>query len=760
MSVKPQRLIRLSGASPSGSVRLVVLIAGIALLVIGVVSGLRDSRHTSNTSLDQTLETAAAEEAQSLSAYFERARAVDLLLAHNPAVVELFSGATDPATLKQVNEALDYLERLYPDRIGEACVIASNGVELARVVNREVAAPEDLSPDESGNPFFHPTFALAHGEVFQAKPYVSPDTNEWVISNSTLVPTPDGQKRGIAHFEVTVESFRKSAKQIKANFAMLVVEAESGRIIVDSRIPQRVGVPLGRPPDKTTEFVRSGDEAGVFASNGRRFSYRRIPNASTNANDWYAVATASEPAAVGLRLDWGTVTELLAALALIAYAGASMHLVDRLKLSAATDSLTGLPNRRALDDVEARVSAGEVGAVLLVDLDHFKDVNDSFGHDTGDRLLRELADRMSKALRRTDALVRLGGDEFAVVLSNPVEATAAVSVGHKLVRVIEQAQVIDGEDVLVSASVGVAVHPDHGTTGEKLFQSADTAMYHAKREHLSVALHSGEERATTPTLVLLGELRRAIDDRLLTTHYQPQIELATGRLSAVEALVRWPHETRGMMLPGDFLPLAEERGLMPEISKVVMEGALTHLRRWSDDGWGFGVSINLSADDLTLETITHLEELLKQYEVTPSSVCIELTEGTFLSDRAGAIELLSRLREQGVEVAIDDFGAGYSSLSYLRNLPVDQLKIDRAFISQLVGSNTDRAIVRGTVALAHDLGLTVVAEGVEDEATIDVLAELGCDRAQGFFICRPVRSDELLAWVEHRAGMARTQQHS
>jgi diguanylate cyclase (GGDEF)-like protein/PAS domain S-box-containing protein len=414
-----------------------------------------------------------------------------------------------------------------------------------------------------------------------------------------------------------------------------------------------------------------------------------------------------------------------------------------LRRQALHDGLTGLPNRELLNArlEEAIDGAGDDGstfALLLLDLDHFKDVNDALGHHAGDLLLRLIGPRLQGPLRPEDTLARLGGDEFAVLMPGTDEASARAA-GRKLLRTLDEPFDLDGSSVDIGGSLGVVLFPEHGQDAEVLMRRADVAMYVAKRAGNGCVVYDREQDHHSPEgLAFRRELRQAIDHGELELYYQPKRACLGGRLMGMEALVRWPHPTRGLVMPDEFIPLAEQTGLIAALSHWVLEAAVRQCRIWKDSGLEIPVAVNLSMRDLhDVRLPDTIEHLLAVWDVPPRLLHVEITESSLMVDPDRARQTVARLSKLGVQIAIDDFGAGYSSLAYLKKLPVDELKIDRSFVSDMGTDPSDRAIVRSTIELAHNLGLRVVAEGVEDEATARLLTELGCDEAQGYHLGRP-----------------------
>ena len=417
------------------------------------------------------------------------------------------------------------------------------------------------------------------------------------------------------------------------------------------------------------------------------------------------------------------------------------------------DPLTDLPNRahfaeRLESALAASPPAGSV-AILLMDLDHFKYVNDTLGHESGDMLLREVGARLRDAVKRPGCTVaRLGGDEFAILL--PGEwAAGARRVAAALLRTLEAPMTFDGHVVDVRASVGIAACPEHGHESSTLMRQADIAMYAAKRNNRGIIIwdekynQHGHER-----LSLMSDLRKAVDGNELALVYQPKVPLVGAATHYVEALVRWNHPKRGVVPPVDFIPFAEQVGYIRSITQWVLAHAIARCAAWRGEGLSINVSINLSARDVMDDTLPdRVAALLQVHGCAAQWIALELTESAILDDPGHAVENLKRLSALGCKLSIDDFGTGYSSLAYLRRLPLDELKIDKSFVMGMARDGSDNVIVRSTIELAHNMGLTVVAEGVEDEATLERLRTLGCDMVQGFFLSRPLAPELVAAWI-------------
>ena len=426
------------------------------------------------------------------------------------------------------------------------------------------------------------------------------------------------------------------------------------------------------------------------------------------------------------------------------------------------DALTDLPNRTLFHDRvhQALASARRehvAAAVMIMDLDRFKEVNDTLGHASGDELLKQVGLRLRESLRESDTVARLGGDEFGVLLPKVVDAEAAVAVARKLRTTLEEPFTLHGLALRMEASIGIALFPDHGPDVQSLLQRADVAMYVAKEHPSGCEVYARERDEYSPDrLTLLTELRRAIDRGQLFLHYQPKADLRTGDIQGVEALVRWQHPERGMIPPDEFIPPAQKTGVITPLTMFVLDEALRQCRTWALQGMELCVAVNLSTRNLLdVHLPDTVGELLARWEVPARLLELEITESTILADPVRAMEILSRLDEMGIRLAIDDFGTGYSSLAYLKRLPVDELKIDKSFILGMEESENDAVIVRSTIDLGRNLGLRVVAEGVETAKAWNRLLSLGCDIAQGYYLSRPVPADQLSEWLRERAAKPR-----
>jgi diguanylate cyclase (GGDEF)-like protein len=388
-----------------------------------------------------------------------------------------------------------------------------------------------------------------------------------------------------------------------------------------------------------------------------------------------------------------------------------------------------------------------------MDLDRFKEINDTLGHAAGDHVLKVVAKRLHECLRASDTVARLGGDEFGLLLPKQTEPSELVKLLEKISSAVEEPIDLDGLPLAIESSIGVAFYPDHGLNSEELMQRADVAMYAAKQESIRYAYYDKRSDDHDPLrLTIIGELRRAIEQRELVLYYQPKASLRDATVTSVEALVRWIHPQRGLVPPDEFIPQAQETGLMKPLTLYVLDEALRQLRAWQDAGIDLTVSVNLATRNL-LDVAFPDDVLagLERWGVDPARLELEITESTMLDDPFRTKIVLDRLHGMGIKLSIDDFGTGYSSLAYLRQLPVSEIKIDRSFVLHMDENPDDAVIVRSTIDLGRNLGLRVVAEGVETQEAWQQLEDLGCDVAQGYFLSRPVPADQLEDWLGARA---------
>ncbi|MHB1083428.1 MAG: putative bifunctional diguanylate cyclase/phosphodiesterase [Thiobacillus sp.] len=419
------------------------------------------------------------------------------------------------------------------------------------------------------------------------------------------------------------------------------------------------------------------------------------------------------------------------------------------------DALTKIPNRMLFEDrlnqavLMLRRKEMEF-AVFQIDLDQFKSINDSLGHHVGDVVLQEVSGRMKAVLREMDTVARMGGDEFALILSGIDNPVGAAIVAQKLIDAIVKPIVIGGHTLYVGASLGIALAPQDGETGEDLLRRADAAMYEAKQTQGGgyVFFREDLEQVAQERNQQLTELRDALANDQMVLHYQPKIDFTSHVISGAEALVRWQHPTRGLVFPDDFIPLAEKSGLIKMLTVVVLKKALAQCAVWQAEGSHLTMAVNISAINLQDEDFpSRVAELLKEHQAEASWLELEITESAIMTNPVLAIANIKQLSEMGAQISIDDFGTGYSSMTYLKQLMVAKIKIDKSFVMEMATNNSDAVIVRSTIDLGHNLGMKVIAEGVEDVESWDRLKELGCDSAQGYFMSRPLPADQFSEWL-------------
>jgi diguanylate cyclase (GGDEF)-like protein/PAS domain S-box-containing protein len=423
------------------------------------------------------------------------------------------------------------------------------------------------------------------------------------------------------------------------------------------------------------------------------------------------------------------------------------HSEEKLHHMAHHDLLTGLPNRRLFRDrlehaIQRADRSGVKLAVLFLDLDRFKDVNDSLGHTVGDALLRQVANRLKAVMRRDDTLARLGGDEFTVLMEGLQRGKDASNVAEKLVHVLSEPFPVQRHELFVGASIGISIYPQDAQSAESLLRNADAAMYRAKEAGRNTYWFYSEEMtiAALERVLLEAQLRRAIEHEELVLHYQPQVDLISGDFVGIEAFVRWIHPEKGLIPPTRFIRIAEQTGLIVPLGEWVLRTACSQAKAWLDAGIDFGsISVNVSAAQVLRGTLRDsVERILTETGLPPGRLALEVSESFIMQQPTRSIEHFIAIRELGVMMAIDDFGTGHSSLSYLKRLPIDKLKIDRSFIQDLPNDTNDAVIARAVIALGHSLQFKVIAEGVETEGQRDFLRGEGCDEAQGFLYSRPM----------------------
>ena len=427
---------------------------------------------------------------------------------------------------------------------------------------------------------------------------------------------------------------------------------------------------------------------------------------------------------------------------------------EQLKHMALHDNLTGLPNRQLLNDRLKQLFLQAqreklVFALFLIDLDRFKEINDTLGHQFGDELLKQVSQRLKSSTREKDSISRLGGDEFAVLLPH-TDIAGAQLYAERILNAMDMPFVIDNISTESKASIGIAIFPEHATDVKELMQHADIAMYQAKKLQSGYAIYDhSQNKHSLRRLKLMSDLRTAVENKKIKVAYQPLIDRDQKNVSCVEALARWQHLELGDVSPDEFIPMAEQMGLIRTLTLQILEQAAQDCKKWQQQGYSFGININISTyclQDFSLPD--EIIDLLQQSGIDPANVELEITETALMHDLSRAGKILNKLSEAGLQLAIDDFGTGFSSLNYLKNLPIDTLKIDKSFILDMFNSSNNLAIVKTIIELGHNLNCKVVAEGVEDQKSIDSLTELNVDILQGFFYSRPLKPEKFQTWLD------------
>jgi diguanylate cyclase len=593
-----------------------------------------------------------------------------------------------------------------------------------------------------------------------------------VIASTTVEPMLVGRDLGLGLDAATLESLQRAADSAVASGAVtrLRIRDLHGRVVFSQD-----GSGLGEAPEDAALAAARGEvEAEITHLNsdandsgpvGQRVVevYRPL-EAGPNHQPVgvLEVYLPYDPIAADISAGLGTLyRDLFIGLGAmyLVLAGIALGTTRRLREEARRnayladhDQLTGLANRRLFQLVVDGLARGDVercGAVAVFDLDRFKEVNDSLGHHNGDELLIQLGHRLTSAIRPGDTVARLGGDEYGVVLARITEEADANAALERLRAVLAQPLLVDGLPLTVEASVGYALLPADGTTADALLQQADIAMYVAKASHSGVVRYEpGQDQYDSDRLAVVGELRRALAEDELVLHYQPKMVLEDGTVGAVEALIRWNHPRHGLLYPDAFLPLAEQTGLIDPLTDWVVAQALVQIGIWDRQEVPLSVAVNVSARNLSHPKFA--DRVLAAVAVSglaPERLVLEITETALFTDLARATAALRRLADAGVPISLDDFGQGQTSLGYLSRLPLHELKIDRAFVTDMAADEAHAAIVRSLVELAHNLGFVVVAEGVEDRGTVDLLVDMGCDAAQGYVLSRPMPPDRITGWL-------------
>ncbi len=586
----------------------------------------------------------------------------------------------------------------------------------------------------------------------------------WAVVATTPILRDGNRLEGILGMVTDITARVKAEENLRASerlFRSLFNESPAGQILSSS---DRKIVAVNRAFCEMTGYTESeilqqgwdaitppDDQGGIFAS------FERL---------WSGELNAMQMERRYLRKDGSVLWGQVSVARVPDDSGRARYVIDQvqnisdrkqaqqaLEHQALHDALTGLPNRVLARDrldqaiLLARRQQTRV-ALLIIDLDHFKEVNDTFGHQAGDQLLRQVGERFMAELRETDTVARLGGDEFAIVLL-AADAAAAGLVAGKLLAALERPFIVEGQALDVGASIGIAVYPDHADTADSLLRRADIAMYVAKQSRRSHSVYTRDhDEPGDSRLALMAQLRQAINDGALMLHYQPIARLSDGRVERLEALVRWQRAGHGLVPPGDFITFAEQTGLIQPLTQWVLQTALAQCGEWNRGGQPVGVAVNISMRNLLDPQLPdNVAQILRETGARPEWLTLEITESSIMAESQRTLETLKKLRALNVRLSIDDFGTGYSSLAYLHRLPVHEMKIDQSFIRGLISDEISGAIVRAAVDLGHKLKLAVVAEGIEDAATWRRASADEIDYGQGYYLSRPVPAAEVTAWL-------------
>lgn len=654
--------------------------------------------------------------------------------------------------------------------ISDGCLAVTGYSPEELLYNNKTSFEQVIHPEDRQRVRAATETALSQGKRFEAEYRIvhRSGAERWVWERGTGLYGPDGRVvamegiiQDISSRESTYRALRNAERRYRSLFDNAIEgifrTSPDGRYLdanpalariygFDSSLElmnslSDIGVQLYVDPSRRQAFIEAIQQQGSvsgFESQVRRHDGRLI---------WISENARAVHDELGRLVCYeGTVEDVTAL----------REYKERIERQARYDDLTGLANRsllrECLHDAIREAEAGEGRfALVFVDLDRFKQVNDSLGHQAGDELLCTIARRLREAAPPGSTIARVGGDEF-VLLVTRIDESSAEALTSDIILATSESWRYQGKRIPVNASIGVAFYPDHGRDPESLLKNADAAMYLAKDEnHGSLQVYSSELRRQLSERVEIEQrLREAIDREQLVLHYQPRFAMSSGRITGVEALVRWQAPGGEGLYPASFITIAEETGLIVDIGRFVLRAACAQARAWIDAGHtGLVVSINTSPRELQQERFAEVvEETLREFRLPPGSIELEITESMVVQDAARLVGLLHRLRENGVRIAIDDFGTGYSNLRYLQSFPAQYLKIDRSFITDILRSAEDAAIVRSIITLGHSLGMLVVGEGVETQGQMDLLRALGCDEVQGFLLGRPIASDLMSAQLE------------
>jgi len=549
------------------------------------------------------------------------------------------------------------------------------------------------------------------------------------------------------------DELRKLSQVVEQNASSTIITDLEGRVeYVNQKFTEITGYGLDEIKGTTTRFLHSGHtRPDVFATLWRTIQAGNVwvgelCNKCKNGGLRWEKARIS-----AVKDETGTTTHYVAVLEDITEQKAQR---EALEYMAMHDALTDLPNRALFYDrvyqalLSAEHSQSQI-AVLLMDLNHFKVINDTLGHHTGDKILKEVAFRLKTAIKAYDTVARMGGDEFLVLLSDVTEDQAE-KITARLSSQLQEPFNIEEHNFDIGVSIGIAMYPQHGEDPDTLIQHADIAMYSAKSMANGVSVYAPElDDYSVGRLELLGEMRQALDSDQFCLHYQPRMNLSTLQIEGVEALIRWQHPQQGLIYPDSFIPIIEETGHITILTRWVIRHSVQQLAKWQKFNPGFTMSINISTRDLCDPGLTgYIEEILEENQINASSIVLEITESSLMQYSHYTQTTLQSLDDLGIRMAIDDFGTGYSSLQYLKDLPISELKIDRSFVMNMMDDEDDAVIVKSTIDLAHNLGLEVVAEGIEDEETSKMLQILRCNHGQGYHYSRPEDVEKITLFIQ------------
>ncbi len=665
-------------------------------------------------------------------------------------------------------EFIEHMHTIDPGIAGFGLARPDGQLMLISTVKQGVPLPNLMEMPESRDSFKE---VLESRHLRTGRPYFFKPLNTWLVPIRSPVFDKNGKLIAVmaAAYKMDSDSVSWSNAELPAETALALMRDDGYLIFRQPLLPgggvQSYEMAYGSPvAESTIRLVKSLDKEKSFLT-------FYAPDTDTNYYFFYSSITEygihagafiSQKAVILNWLQRIIAPTILVFLFMIAGGWAfrrasqtQARADEELMFQARHDSLTGLPNRTSLHEAfeagaKAKYQQDNHQALLLIDLDRFKEVNDTLGHHIGDQVLKQIGLRLNQCCAGNKSMTaRLGGDEFAVLLEMEASCDAVVKVAINILKELSEPLPISGIKLRIGASIGIACYPQHGKDSHELLRAADVAMYKAKRLAVGVMLYDESfDGYSTQRLRFANELTQAVAKKQLVLHYQPKINIASGEIVSFEALVRWQHPTEGLLFPDAFIDLVEMSEVVHAFTHAVIELAITEKKKLKASGYKQPVAINLSAHNLLDDScLNFLKECLEKNEISPSEVELELTESAVMHDPERGIAILDEFKAMGINIAIDDFGKGYSSLDYLRKLPVVALKIDRDFVIDMIDSVQDSTIVQSIIALAHSLNLEVIAEGVENDVILAALASMNCDMAQGYGICRPKPLTELIDWL-------------